>query len=431
MQPVIQDAWSVIVPYLQGVIGFVVGSIVSPIVTFSVQKWLKRPKIHVKLTRVHARFENVFRSGYFETSLAEVQQNENALGASGLGHFLKRYVELELTLEDSQNVTVAALIIRSSEGVQEFLEILSPCDGAFAPVVRPVLDERVSRVFYLDETRITAPVDTIQSVAVRDTSGAIHKSKRINNIADLDARLEPNPMTEALLSLNHEPVYELKHSATWLNFGIYCDNMGWHIGARITPQNGTSYQPAFDESEAAACSSFLKQLPGCSNLSFLTINDGVLFANSDMTEDRKAFYAATRAIHVADSGIIELCFRPPENDDLEGLYSVLAVTLAAATYLNRTRMTWPKQTLHVGYAGAKDRGLTYLAEPWGDKSDTVDVSRLDFSVQLAQLVTDLLRDGRGPLRDRIEVAESLADYWSRTFPRGLLGLPERPSRLTS
>jgi len=289
--------------HLQGIVGFVAGSIVSPVVTFGVQKWLKRPKLRVEITRVHARFENIFKTVYFETALAEMHEEKDSLSTTGLGHFLNRYIELTLTLEDSPKLTIAAVIVESKKDSEEFNELLAPLDSNFGAVTLPVLEERVSRVFYVDEAAIKMPTESIHCVLVRDTSGAVHKSKRIANIGDLDAKLERNPLHETILRLDHEPIYELKPAPAWLGFGINCGNIGWHLGARIRPENGTSYQPAFDETEAAQLAQFVKQLPGCDGLSYLTVNDGVLLANTELT-DMREFNKAMRAIHVADSSVI-------------------------------------------------------------------------------------------------------------------------------
>ena len=58
----------------------------------------------------------------------------------------------------------------------------------------------------------------------------------------------------------------------------------------------------------------------------------------------------------------------------------------ANNYLNLTRMTWPKQRLHVGYGGADAKGFVHLPEPGSEKYDTIDVSKVDFGTQLAGLV---------------------------------------------
>lgn len=363
--------------------------------------------------------------GYLETGLAEIHKEDGTLSATSLAHFLDRYLELTLTLEDSPKLTVAAVILRGREGSEEHHQLLAPLESGFEPMALPILEERVSRVFYLDESTVKLPVEKIERVIVRDTSGAQHRSRPIRNIRDLDARLEPVIPINEMLNADREKSYPLKQSASWLGFGPNCPTIGWHMGARVIPENGTSYQPAFDKAEAARLADFMKQLPGCEELNFMTVNDGVLLANADLHKKREFFYSASRAVHVSDSGVVEMCFRGPDGNDLDALYAVLADVLAIAHYINSTRLTWPIQRVHVGYAGADGKGFQHLPEPAADRYATIDVSKLDFELQLAGLVVDLLRDAFGPLRDRIDVISSMKDYWAMTFPQGLAGVKER------
>lgn len=423
LHPVFYSAWTWLAHRLPAIEAFIAGSIVSPAVTLAVHRWIKRPKLRIEITRVHARYENVFKTGGYETAVAELNEAKGTLPGTGLGHFLRRYLELSFTLEDSPKLTIAAIVLQSATSSQDFHELLSAEDSTFKTVVRPVIEERVASIFYVDEATITIPLDSITSVLVRDTSGASYKMRHTARIEDLDAALEPNTFAQWIQDLDDSHTYELKRSASWLGFGRNLENIGWHIGTRITPMNGSPYQPAFDDAEADSLTDFARQLPGCDQLSYLTVNDGLVMTNIELRGTKDSFYDATRQIHVADSGVIEVCFRDPGNDDLEALYRVLAITVSLAHFINRSRQTWPRQRLHLGYAGATNKNLEYLPEPGNDKYDTIDVSKIDFGIQFAGIVVDLLRDGRGPLRDRQAVIASLNEYWQRTFPAGLPSVP--------
>jgi len=426
LEPMIESAWNWLSPYLQGIEGFVVGSIVPPIVTFTVQKWLKRPKLRIELRRIHARFEDIFNTGRLETAIAQMKQDNNTLADSNLGHFLNRYIEISVTLEDASKLTIETLILTASKRRSlQFERLLSPSEAGFEVSHHPVVDEGASRTFYLDEAAIGIPAESISRIAVKDTSGRLHSSKPISNIAALDAALSLKPLGEGILNIERERRYELKPAALWIAFGPNCENLGWHVGARMTPENGTPYQPAFDESEAVRLAQFAKQLPGCSSIEHLTVNDGVLLANADLHDKKDFFYHASRAIHITDSGIVEVRFVDPARDDLEGLYMVLVVSLSIAHYLHLSRLTWPLQRLHVGYAAGKDKELPHLPQPGSERRDTIDVSRIDFASQVAGIVVDFLRDAHGTLRDRADIVTVLDRYWNQLFPDGLSDLPPR------
>jgi hypothetical protein len=426
MLDLVQDAWHLLATHWTPIATFVGGSILSPVVTFAVQRRLKRLRINVEVKRIHARFENIFRAGYYETALAEIRSNDRA---SGLGHFLTQYIEFTLTLENVTKATVGAVILESASKRDEIHELLVPLEFGFEALVRPVIEENVSRTFCVDEASISFPVETLQRIVVRDTLGNLHQTRKIRNIDDLDARREPHPIGEVLSKLALEPEYKLKQSASWLGFGLNCEGIGWHVGARLTPENGTAYQPAFDDAEAARLTEFIRQLPGFADVQYLTVNDGVIIANADLSDKNNFYHSASCQMHVSDSGIVELCLRGPGDNDLTALFSALAIVWATARYVWGTRMTWPKQRLRVGYAGVTGKAFKHLPEPGADRGGNVDLMASEFGPQVADVVVDILRDGHGPLRDRTAVLDQLNTFWKSSFPAGLVGLPiASPSR---
>lgn len=392
-------------------------SIVGTFFTVRVTRWLKRPKLHIRLSKIGMRFEDIFSEGYLETGIAEISERSGTLQkVPNLKHFLDRYIELEMSISGSPRLSISGVSVKKSDGTEVDIgdALRVPGDHVLEIEKRPTLEENIARVFYVKEGVIGDP-RTILSISARDNQGNNHQTGRIRDFEALDRGNYPRfDFTESGDDSLVE-ASDLKQAPSRLNFGPYLPNLGPHIGATLQPSLGSPYQAPIDDEEAEHIVSFIRRLPGCNRFGSLTVREGAIFSDIEPLTEQD-FFAASKAIHIVDNGTITSRFigaLPDRND----VFHCLLVTFAVALYLRSTRFTVNEQSLTLGYWVGGGTSSTLLP-PADSKYGVIHVAG-DFATQCTDIVVDVLRGKYDTAAKRTEIAEELRAYWNVTFPAGI------------
>jgi len=156
-------------------------------VDFLIEKWARRPRLRVEVARVHARQKHIFRTGFFESGLADLMAHDGTIDEHpGFANYLTRYTEVVVTRLSEAPVVVTAVSIRFADGgVRHVPTYRVRHDDWFACVTQMPTDLNFPHRLYISEDGF--PDSPIVSVAVRDASGANHKSRHVRPASEIDA----------------------------------------------------------------------------------------------------------------------------------------------------------------------------------------------------------------------------------------------------
>lgn len=405
------------VAHFAPILGTVIVAAASSAATVIVQRYIKRPRLRVALTRIHARHANILNAAYFETSLAALYSSQGRLdNYPPFRAYLEEYIEIEVTLSDATRSTVSEIVVEGPGRQTRFRESLIVDGGMLQSIRRPVIEESRTALFYIRERDIPFAAAAIKRVAIIDASAKTHNSFQIRDANAVDARLEATPGDEELADMSaredHKPRAPFQQ---WLGFGILAQSIGWHVGARAIPEAALPLTVPFDEQDAEALSGFLRTLPQWESARHFTVPGGVLLADvNPLTFE--TFRTGRRQMYVADDGALEVLFLQPELSDLDAVYVTLATLFATSRFLHLRRHSYPVQRMTFGYATAADIETPSLRRPsMSDQYATVIMSDGDFAEQLSDIVYGVLREGPGTLRDRKDVLASLRAVWEADY----------------
>jgi len=398
------------------VVWLVISAAASSAATVFVQRYVKRPRLRVALTRIHARVANILDAAYFETSLAELYRSQDRLdNYPPFRAYLDEYIEIEATLSDATRFTISEIVVEGLEKPARFREILRVDGGSLGSIRRPVIEDSRTALFYIRERNIPFSAESITRVAIINASGKVHKSLRIRDASAVNARLEPVPGDDELADMlareDHKPRAPFPQ---WLGFGMLAQSFGWHVGARLIPEAALPLTIPFDERDAEALAGFLRTLRW-EGVHYLTVPGGVLLADvHSLTVD--SFRTARRQMHVADDGALEVLLIRPELSDLDAVFVTLATLFATARFIYFAWRSYPLQRLTFGYATAEDIDTPNLRRPsTSDQYATLNMATGDFAEQFCDVVYNVLRDGSGTLRDRKDILAWLRSAWNADY----------------
>lgn len=151
------------------------------------ETWMKRPRATVELARVHAQSKHIFRTGFYETTLAELMSLDGTIRKyPGFENYLKRYAEIVVTRTSEAPVVVVRATLRFADGSVVRPQLLEVCDdGDFSPVRAFPTELNYPHALYVSEDGF--PTSQIVSVSVTDARGTDYESRHVAPESEIDA----------------------------------------------------------------------------------------------------------------------------------------------------------------------------------------------------------------------------------------------------